>query len=63
MKSPCYNCPDRELGCHASCNKYNDWRLKYTAAAQAIKNYQCRPYNFENNQRILKLKMRGVLKF
>lgn len=22
MKGPCLNCPDREIGCHGSCEKY-----------------------------------------
>ena len=26
MKAPCYNCKDRELGCHSSCNKYSEYR-------------------------------------
>ena len=25
-KSPCYNCEFRTIGCHANCDKYNDWR-------------------------------------
>lgn len=23
---PCYQCLDREIGCHSNCEKYNDWR-------------------------------------
>lgn len=26
MKSPCYECEDRVLGCHSSCEKYADFR-------------------------------------
>lgn len=29
MKVPCHNCPDRELGCHGKCEKYQayaEWR-------------------------------------
>lgn len=25
-KSPCKDCPDREPGCHAKCEKYQTWR-------------------------------------
>ena len=28
MRSPCYKCPDREIGCHGRCEKYiafADW--------------------------------------
>ena len=24
--SPCFGCPDRVLGCHADCEKYNDFK-------------------------------------
>ena len=24
MKKPCYNCEDREVGCHSSCDRYQD---------------------------------------
>lgn len=26
MNSPCNNCLDRVLGCHAGCERYNDFR-------------------------------------
>lgn len=26
MKAPCKNCPDREIGCHASCPDYIAFR-------------------------------------
>jgi hypothetical protein len=25
MKNPCYDCQDREVGCHARCEKYIAW--------------------------------------
>ena len=27
-KPPCMNCPDRELNCHGSCEKYKGWRAE-----------------------------------
>lgn len=24
--APCYGCEDRVIGCHATCNRYIDWR-------------------------------------
>ena len=28
-KKPCYNCEDREVGCHSSCDKYHDSLKQY----------------------------------
>ena len=28
IKAPCKNCPDRELGCHGKCEKYQEYRTK-----------------------------------
>ena len=28
MNQPCHNCQDRELGCHANCTRYLDWKAK-----------------------------------
>lgn len=29
LNSPCKNCPDRYVGCHAECEKYKDFRKNY----------------------------------
>lgn len=31
-KSPCFGCGDRVLGCHSSCEKYQDFRRQADAA-------------------------------
>ena len=28
MNNPCFKCPDRKLGCHASCEKYQAWSIE-----------------------------------
>lgn len=28
MNGPCYNCPDRDYGCHSSCSKYLEFKKK-----------------------------------
>lgn len=28
IKNPCYGCEDRELGCHSSCEKYAEFKIK-----------------------------------
>ena len=26
VKSPCYNCSDRTMNCHSSCDNYKNWK-------------------------------------
>ncbi|WP_158220073.1 hypothetical protein [Tissierella sp. P1] len=28
MNKPCYDCPDREIGCHSDCDKYLCYKEK-----------------------------------
>lgn len=28
MKQPCYNCPDREMGCHGRCERYKEYKVE-----------------------------------
>ena len=30
MKSPCYKCENRKLGCHDMCSDFIDWKIKFT---------------------------------
>ena len=34
-RSPCYGCPDRALGCHASCERYAAYREQQERVYQA----------------------------
>lgn len=34
MKSPCYECPDRQPGC--ACDAYKTWLIEYRKAKQHI---------------------------
>lgn len=27
MKTPCYECPNRTVGCHAGCADYSEWKV------------------------------------
>lgn len=31
MKCPCQGCPDREVPCHAKCEKYDAWKAERDA--------------------------------
>ena len=47
-KSPCYKCPDRAIGCHGKCEKYQDYqqacRAEYSArlAHSDVMTYEAR---------------------
>lgn len=28
MRNPCKGCEDREVGCHADCKRYADWKVE-----------------------------------
>lgn len=34
MQAPCYKCPDRKLGCHSNCSKYNEFKININLAKQ-----------------------------
>lgn len=33
--NPCYKCPDRQVGCHGKCEKYQSWNSEHTEAKEA----------------------------
>ena len=35
-KAPCVDCNERQVGCHAKCPKYIDWRSEYQQRKKAI---------------------------
>lgn len=35
MPVPCYNCPERAMGCHASCDKYDAFSKERAAMREA----------------------------
>lgn len=49
--NPCYQCPDRQVGCHSNCKRHNTWlsrckeekqkerlaRLSYTEGSSYVK--------------------------
>ena len=42
IKTCCYKCEDRELGCHSSCEKYKEYIEWFGERKASIKSYkQC----------------------
>jgi hypothetical protein len=40
--SPCKDCPDRHTACHDSCDKYKEWKERYQAQQQHLKDNKYR---------------------
>lgn len=53
MSTPCYNCPNRTIGCHGKCDEY----AAYAEERKAL--YAARLQAFEFNQSIHDLKRRN----
>lgn len=46
--APCENCTDRALGCHGKCERYAEWKEKYTATGEAIKSKKLKTAQIED---------------
>lgn len=42
MTNPCYECPDREAGCHAKCALYQVWKSKVTQIREQIRDQRAK---------------------
>ena len=40
MNAPCKDCPERYLGCHQNCEKYQDYRKKQTEFNEKVRGYK-----------------------
>ena len=38
-KAPCVDCNERQVGCHAKCTKYIDWKFEYQQRKKAINDH------------------------
>ena len=43
--APCKDCPNRELHCHSTCQKYLDFKVEMEIARKAEKEYKERLYD------------------
>ena len=39
MIPPCYHCPERHIGCHATCKEYLDWCRAHGEALERRREY------------------------
>ena len=49
-KAPCTDCKDRQIGCHAKCSKYIDWKSEYNHRKMAINDYSRKIADVESYQ-------------
>ena len=47
IKSPCFNCVDRQLGCHSACDRYNSYLVDKNEFKEKIIN--AKKVNNEHN--------------
>lgn len=65
VQSPCKDCPDRQVGCHSSCEKYKDYKTRHYAEKdrmhlEDVLNKQINELNWGSSQKHEKNK--GTLK-
>lgn len=39
MNAPCYNCDEKYIGCHDSCEKYREYKINIVEINQAKREY------------------------
>lgn len=61
--SPCLDCADRHLGCHADCGRYLDFKNKSEEFKQIIndvKDKENLAFSYEISDKRKKMKKRGI---
>ena len=67
QNNPCYQCPDRHVGCHSECEKYQTWNAAHIElnrqkrSAQELENMY-RGYCVETTQRNRRCREHGTSK-
>lgn len=39
LEAPCFDCPERQVGCQAVCSKYADYRVTLAAEKEKLKEF------------------------
>ena len=65
--NPCFNCPDRHVGCHGKCEKYQTWNADHIERNRAIRSERerenmYRGYCVETTQRNRRSREHGTSK-
>lgn len=48
MTNPCWKCPERIFGCHASCGKYTAWKSEHESVRAKAQAEQVKDYDYDN---------------
>ena len=57
-KAPCVDCDDRQVGCHARCTKYIDWKSEYQQIKKAINEHSRKIADVESYEVIQRQKVK-----
>ena len=57
-KPPCTDCNERQVGCHAKCPKYIDWRSEYQQRKKAINEHARKVADVESYEVIQRQKVK-----
>lgn len=58
-KSPCYGCELRNMGCHATCSKYKEWRAALDAE-KPVQHDDMSGYIFARGDRLNRMQRSGT---
>ena len=53
LKNPCYQCKDRQIGCHATCERYKKRRNENIARKRAIREAKANEYDKYEHDKLL----------
>jgi hypothetical protein len=58
MKTPCYECSERKLGCHSTCDRYNAFRKRQDEKNNKLRD-KCIAREYELNRHYRLHRRRG----
>lgn len=56
MKCPCYKCEERQVGCHAKCGRYKEWKEFMEKRKTIMSDAEVRDYILDSIERNRRLK-------
>lgn len=59
QRTPCYGCSKREMGCHAKCSEYKEWRAAYDEQKRLRQNKEIAEYATERKARLYRIHRNG----
>lgn len=62
--NPCFNCPDRHVGCHGKCERYQNWNTEHIKNREEYREKKAafmrdEGYHVDTSKRLNQRKKRG----